>query len=135
MLRCRSIASLQRTVSTPPLVDISRASHLDLFEQPARGFFSTLLDQPEWRSVKDKILARRIGPVRASLLTARLNRRDSELPRRARGRTSVSRLTFLRILQRIKQPLQRFKVGGFGEMEIEPRGLRALAVFGLAPAR
>ena len=39
MLRCRSIASLQRTVSTPPLVDISRASHLDLFEQPAGGFF------------------------------------------------------------------------------------------------
>jgi hypothetical protein len=39
MLRYRSIASLQRTVSTPPLVDFSRASHLDLFEQPARGFF------------------------------------------------------------------------------------------------
>jgi hypothetical protein len=39
MLRCRLIASLQRTVSTPPLVDFSRASHLDLFEQPARGFF------------------------------------------------------------------------------------------------
>jgi hypothetical protein len=38
MLRCRSIASLQRTVSTPPLVDFSRASHLDLFEQPASGF-------------------------------------------------------------------------------------------------
>ena len=44
MLRCRSIASLQRNVSTPPLVDFSRASHLDLFEQPARGFFSTLLE-------------------------------------------------------------------------------------------
>jgi hypothetical protein len=39
MLRCRSIASLQRTVSTPPLVDFSRASPLDLFEQPERGFF------------------------------------------------------------------------------------------------
>jgi hypothetical protein len=39
MLRCRSIASLQCTVSTPPLVDFSRASHLDLFEQPAGGFF------------------------------------------------------------------------------------------------
>jgi hypothetical protein len=38
MLRYRSIASLQRTVSTSPLVDFSRASHLDLFEQPARGF-------------------------------------------------------------------------------------------------
>jgi hypothetical protein len=25
MLRCRSIASLQRTLSTPPLVDFSRA--------------------------------------------------------------------------------------------------------------
>ena len=37
MLRCRSIASLRRTVST--LVDFSRASHLALFEQPARGFF------------------------------------------------------------------------------------------------
>jgi hypothetical protein len=35
----RSIASLQRTVSTPPLVDFSRASPLDLFEQPARVFF------------------------------------------------------------------------------------------------
>jgi hypothetical protein len=43
MLRYRSIASLQRTVSTPPFVDFSRASPLDLFEQPARGFFSTLL--------------------------------------------------------------------------------------------
>jgi hypothetical protein len=42
MLRYRSIASLQRTVSTPPLVDFSRASHLDLFEQPAKGFFSAL---------------------------------------------------------------------------------------------
>jgi hypothetical protein len=39
MLRCRSIASLRRTVSTPPLVDFSRASPLDLFEQPAGGFF------------------------------------------------------------------------------------------------
>jgi hypothetical protein len=38
----RSIASLQRTVSTPPLVDFARASPLDLFEQPARGFFSNL---------------------------------------------------------------------------------------------
>jgi hypothetical protein len=42
MLRCRSIASLQRTVRTPPLVDVSRASPLDLFEQPARGFFHLL---------------------------------------------------------------------------------------------
>jgi hypothetical protein len=39
MLRCRSIASLRRTVSTAPLVDFSRALPLDLFEQPARGFF------------------------------------------------------------------------------------------------
>ena len=37
--RYRSIASLQRTRSTPPLVEFSRASPLDLFEQPARGFF------------------------------------------------------------------------------------------------
>jgi hypothetical protein len=29
----RSIASLQRIKNTPPLVDFSRASHLDLFEQ------------------------------------------------------------------------------------------------------
>jgi hypothetical protein len=36
----RSIAALQPTASTPPLVDLSRASPLDLFEQPARGFFS-----------------------------------------------------------------------------------------------
>jgi hypothetical protein len=43
MLRCRSIVSLRRTASTPPLVDFSRASPLDLFQQPARGFFSTLL--------------------------------------------------------------------------------------------
>jgi hypothetical protein len=39
MLRCRSIASLRRTVSTPPLVDFSRVLPLDLFEQPARGLF------------------------------------------------------------------------------------------------
>jgi hypothetical protein len=44
MLRCCSIASLQRTVSTPSLVDFSRASHLDLFEQPAGGFFQHLLE-------------------------------------------------------------------------------------------
>jgi hypothetical protein len=31
----RLINSLQRTGSTPSLVDFSRASHLDLFEQPA----------------------------------------------------------------------------------------------------
>jgi hypothetical protein len=41
MLRCRSIASLQRALSTPPLVDFSRASHLDLFEQPAEAFLNT----------------------------------------------------------------------------------------------
>jgi hypothetical protein len=35
----RSIASLQRTLSTLPLVDFSRASRLDLFEQPARSCF------------------------------------------------------------------------------------------------
>jgi hypothetical protein len=46
MLRCRSNASLQRTVSTPPLVDFSRALHLDLFEQPARGFFQRPASQP-----------------------------------------------------------------------------------------
>jgi hypothetical protein len=34
----RSIASLQRTESTPPLVDFSRALPLDLFEQLAVGF-------------------------------------------------------------------------------------------------
>jgi hypothetical protein len=44
MLRCRSIASLQRTLSTSPRVDFSRASHLDLFEQPAGGFFQHLLE-------------------------------------------------------------------------------------------
>jgi hypothetical protein len=42
MLRCRSIVSLRRTVSTPPLVDFSRASRLDLFEQPA----TTVFQQP-----------------------------------------------------------------------------------------
>jgi hypothetical protein len=40
----RSIASLQRTVSTPPLAKSSRASPLDLFEQPARVIFQ----QPAW---------------------------------------------------------------------------------------
>jgi hypothetical protein len=35
----RSISSLQRTVSTSPLVDISRASSSDLFEQPATRVF------------------------------------------------------------------------------------------------
>jgi hypothetical protein len=43
MLRCAQIASLQRTVSTPPLVDFSHASPLDLFEQPASNFLSNLL--------------------------------------------------------------------------------------------
>jgi hypothetical protein len=43
MLRCAQIALLQRTVSTPQLVDFSLASPLDLFEQPAPEFFSNLL--------------------------------------------------------------------------------------------
>src|SRR5688572_8814136 len=47
MLRCRSLASLQRTASTPSVVDFSRASHLDLFEQPARAFFNTLYEYPK----------------------------------------------------------------------------------------
>jgi hypothetical protein len=44
MLRCYStdVASMYKT-STPPLVDFSRALPLDLFEQHARGFFSSLL--------------------------------------------------------------------------------------------
>jgi hypothetical protein len=33
----------KRTASTPALVDFSRTSHLDLFEQPARAFFNTIL--------------------------------------------------------------------------------------------
>jgi hypothetical protein len=41
MLRCAQIASLQRTVSTPPLVDFSRASLLDLFEQLQEVFSAT----------------------------------------------------------------------------------------------
>jgi len=41
----RSIVSLQRTrVSTPPLVDFSRASPLSLFEQAARRVLSSLLE-------------------------------------------------------------------------------------------
>jgi hypothetical protein len=49
------------------------------------------LDKPEWRTVNDKFLARRIGLVRNSLLTGHLNRRDSELPRvRAWTQLSVS---------------------------------------------
>ena len=38
----RSIDSLQRTGSTPSLIDFSRASHLNLFEQPATRVFSSL---------------------------------------------------------------------------------------------
>jgi hypothetical protein len=38
MLRCASIVSLQRAVSTPPLVDFARALPLDLLEQPASDF-------------------------------------------------------------------------------------------------
>jgi len=41
MLRCRSIASLQRTVSTSPLVDFSRASPLDFLSSLQEAFFST----------------------------------------------------------------------------------------------
>jgi hypothetical protein len=52
MLRCRSNASLQRTVSTLPLFDFSRVLHLDLFEQPARGFFSTLPEVQKLKSFK-----------------------------------------------------------------------------------
>jgi hypothetical protein len=43
MLRCRSIASLRRTVSTPPLVDFSRVSPLDLLSSLQEAFFSVLL--------------------------------------------------------------------------------------------
>jgi hypothetical protein len=43
MLRCRSIASLRRTVSTPPLVDF-RAPHLWIFLSSLQEvFFSSLL--------------------------------------------------------------------------------------------
>ena len=43
MLRCRSIVSLQRTVSTPPLVDF-RAPRLWIFLISLQeAFFSTLL--------------------------------------------------------------------------------------------
>jgi hypothetical protein len=47
MLRCRSIASLRRTVGTPPLIDFSRVSPLELFERPARGFFQHPAREPE----------------------------------------------------------------------------------------
>jgi hypothetical protein len=48
----RSIASLQRTVSTPQLVDFSRASLLDLFEQPATRVFNKLLDLKLFKTEK-----------------------------------------------------------------------------------
>jgi hypothetical protein len=45
MLRCRSIASLQRTVSTPPLVDF-RAPRIWIFLSSLQeAFFSTFLAQ------------------------------------------------------------------------------------------
>ena len=44
LLRCRSIASLQRTVSTPPLVDF-RAPRIWIFLSSLQeAFFSTLLE-------------------------------------------------------------------------------------------
>jgi hypothetical protein len=64
MLRCRSIAALQRAVSTPPLVDFSRASPLDLFEQPARGFFqqaASLDSQP--RTTVNALSTAMIAPI------------------------------------------------------------------------
>jgi hypothetical protein len=42
LLSLRSIASLNVSVNTPPLVDFSRASHLDLFESRESGFFDSL---------------------------------------------------------------------------------------------
>jgi len=39
MLRCRSIASLQRTVSMPPLVDFSRASLWNFLSSLKEDFF------------------------------------------------------------------------------------------------
>jgi hypothetical protein len=36
----------------PPLVDFSRASPLDLFEQPARGFFSATCQQFKYRRAR-----------------------------------------------------------------------------------
>jgi hypothetical protein len=42
LLRLRSIALLHR-ISKTPLIDFSRASHLDLFEQPEIRFFNNRL--------------------------------------------------------------------------------------------
>jgi hypothetical protein len=53
----------KRTASTPALVDFSRASHLDLFEQPARAFFNTLLG-----IAQDQVLVRLVVIIARSVI-------------------------------------------------------------------
>jgi len=43
LLRCARSPRSNVSVNTPPLVDFSRASHLDLFEQPEIRFFNNRL--------------------------------------------------------------------------------------------
>jgi hypothetical protein len=43
LLRCARSPRSNVSVNTPPLVDFSRASHLDPFEQPEIRFFNNLL--------------------------------------------------------------------------------------------
>jgi hypothetical protein len=49
--------------STPPLVDLPRASHLDPFEQPARGFFQYPAS-PGSRAPESFLLCRHAGANR-----------------------------------------------------------------------
>jgi hypothetical protein len=81
MLRCAQIASLQRTVSTPPAcpersrrIDSSRASPLDLFEQPAKGFFSILLGKKKLANAKLEIrISKQIGNSNKPMLQTSFN--------------------------------------------------------------
>jgi hypothetical protein len=43
LLRCARSPRSNVSVNTPPLIDISRASHLDLFDQPEIRFFNNRL--------------------------------------------------------------------------------------------
>src|SRR5437867_12953456 len=44
LLRCARSPRSNVSVNTPPLVDFSRASHLDLFEQPGIRVFQSVVD-------------------------------------------------------------------------------------------
>src|SRR5881628_214786 len=71
LLRCARSPRSNVSVNTPPLVDFSRASHLDLFEQPGiRVFQQSVKNQPEILHLRNRDELSRLG-AHSSVIFAR----------------------------------------------------------------